>query len=132
MKHQRLFRYWMTCETEYIPEDIFDTINEQLEDYIQTYSIKNIEKDLSDKLKNITISKNISETTLVFSFKGEKNVLVALHIGDIEFETDYQKQVVFPECIKNYIIYYFILTYNEYILDKCQAHYINMDEDYKR
>ena len=92
MKHQRLFRYWMTCETEYIPEDIFDTINEQLEDYIQTYSIKNIEKDLSDKLKNITISKNISETTLVFSFKGEKNVLVALHIGDIEFETDYQKR----------------------------------------
>lgn len=123
------FRFWMTCEIDYIPQNIYDSINEQLVEYFQDIHIGGM--NIAEKLGKLTVCKNLSETTLIFSFTDSEDVILTINTTNIPFKTEYQK-VMFPEYIKNYIMYCFILKYDEYILDKYNTNYINISEDYAR
>lgn len=122
---QRFHRYTVTCDTYHIDDKLTETIKQQLDDYLDVNGVNLLGDNLVTSIESIETKYN--KERLCFSDNYEY-IIVDIDIRNITFKDDFERNE-FRKCVLNYIIYYLLLKYNQYVIDQLLPDYVNIKED---
>lgn len=122
---QRLHRYTITCDTYHIDDKLTEEIKKQLDYYLDINSVNLLGDNLVTSIESIDVKYNESRLCFVDNYD---YIIVDIDISNITFKDDFEKNE-FRKCVLNYIIYYLLLKYNQYVIDQLLPDYINIKEN---
>ena len=122
---QRLHRYTITCDTYHIDDKLTEIIKQQLDDYLDVNGVNLLGDNLVTSIESIETKYN--KERLCFTDNYEY-IIVDIDIRNITFKDDFERNE-FRKCVLNYIIYYLLLKYNQYVVDQLLPDYINLKEN---
>ena len=125
MTTQRLHRYTITCDTYHIDDKLTEIIKQQLDDYLDVNGVNLLGDNLVTSIESIETKYN--KERLCFTDNYEY-IIVDIDIRNITFKDDFERNE-FRKCVLNYIIYYLLLKYNQYVVDQLLPDYINLKEN---
>lgn len=122
---QRLHRYTITCDTYHIDDKLTEEIKKQLDYYLDLTGVNLLDDNLVTSIESLDVKYNESRLCFVDNYD---YIIVDIDISNITFKDDFEKNE-FRKCILNYIIYYLLLKYNQYVIDQLVPDYINLKEN---
>ena len=125
MTTQRLHRYTITCDTYHIDDKLTEEIKKQLDYYLDINGVNLLGDNLVTSIESLDVKYNESRLCFVDNYD---YIIVDIDISNITFKDDFEKNE-FRKCILNYIIYYLLLKYNQYVIDQLVPDYINIKEN---
>lgn len=125
MTTQRLHRYTITCDTYHVNDKLTEEIKKQLDYYLDINGVNLLGDNLVTSIESIDVKYNESRLCFVDNYD---YIIVDIDISNIIFKDDFEKNE-FRKCILNYIIYYLLLKYNQYVIDQLLPDYINLKEN---
>ena len=125
MTTQRMNRFTMTCDTYHIDDKMLDMIKHQIDEYLDINANELLEDNLVTFIESLDVKYN--KERLCFS-DSYCYVICDIDIRNITFKDEFEVKQ-FKDCVWNYIIYYLLLKYNQYVIDQLVPDYINLKED---
>ena len=102
-----------------------EIIKQQLDDYLDVNGVNLLGDNLVTSIESIETKYN--KERLCFTDNYEY-IIVDIDIRNITFKDDFERNE-FRKCVLNYIIYYLLLKYNQYVVDQLLPDYINLKEN---